>query len=158
MTDTTERMTLAEALAAKKGTGRAKPQQREQAEQIALFGWRNAWQGKYPQLKWLHASLNGVPLGSEAMGAKAKRAGLTKGVWDLFLPGRALIGWKSGLYVEMKDAETVRKKGYDLTPEQQQFHDALIDSFEFVVCYSAQEAVTAICDYLGITDQRVRVL
>jgi hypothetical protein len=150
-TDTTERMTLEQALALKHGGQRAKPQQRETREQIALFQWRALNVGKIPELKWLHSSGNGYKLDSARAGKIANDSGRTKGVWDVFLPVLSYYNMERvcGLYIEMKDRETVKKTGKVLTPEQEEFRADLQHAFEFAICYSWEEAKDAILDYLG---------
>lgn len=71
----------------------------EEAEQIALFQWRDVAVQAIPELRWLHSSLNGVPL-SPGLALKMRRMGMTRGVVDVFLP--IVRGGYAGLYIEMK--------------------------------------------------------
>ena len=76
----------------------------EEAEQIALFQWRDIAVKVIPELRWLHSSLNGVPL-SPGLAAKMRRMGMTRGVVDVFLP--IVRGGYAGLYIEMKRSNGV---------------------------------------------------
>ena len=71
----------------------------EEAEQTALVRWRDIAVKVIPELRWLHSSLNGVPL-SPGLALKMRRMGMTRGVVDVFLP--VVRGGYSGLYIEMK--------------------------------------------------------
>lgn len=72
---------------------------REETEQILLFQWRDLSVKDIPELRWLHSSLNGVPL-SPGLAAKMRRMGMTRGVVDVFLP--IVRNGYAGLYIEMK--------------------------------------------------------
>ena len=71
--------------------------------QKQIFEWANMSIRKYPELKLLNASLNGVKLTSKVAGAKAKQSGMKKGFPDLFLPV-ARKGFH-GLFIELKRDE-----------------------------------------------------
>lgn len=125
----------------------------EADEQAALIRWRDLFAPQEPRLKWLHSSLNGVKM-TKAQASKAKAAGMTAGVWDLFLPiprfanvcdgGEDVWQW-CGLYIEMK------APGGRLSREQREFSGEGLDyAYRFVVCRTWIEAATAICDYLGL--------
>jgi len=115
----------------------------EEADQIALFQWRRLMVPKYPELRWLHASLNGVPL-SPGLAAKMRALGMTAGIADVFLP--VAKGGYSGLYIELKRAKGVPS---DLSSAQKEF-------VEFVTgqgylarwCKGWEAAVRLITDYL----------
>lgn len=115
----------------------------EHEEQAALIRWRDMFAPTEPRLKWLHCSMNGVKL-TKAQAGKAKAAGMTPGVWDLFLP--ASSEYWCGLYIEMKS-----DRGR-LTPEQIAFQKDFSKDFQFVVCRSWREAAIEICDYLRLSD------
>lgn len=87
----------------------------EEAEQIALFQWRDIAVKVIPELRWLHSSLNGVPL-SPGLAAKMRRMGMTSGVVDVFLP--VVRNGYSGLYIEMKRRNGVKS---DLSDAQSEF-------------------------------------
>ncbi|MEO9231607.1 MAG: hypothetical protein ABI216_22015 [Devosia sp.] len=73
--------------------------QPEFEEQQALITWARYSIQKYPDLKWLSCSLNGVKL-SKAQAGKAKAAGMLRGEHDLRLPVNS--GEYVGLSIEMK--------------------------------------------------------
>lgn len=87
----------------------------EEAEQIALFQWRDVAVQAIPELRWLHSSLNGVPL-SPGLAVKMRRMGMTKGVVDVFLP--VVRNGYAGLYIEMKRRNGVKS---DLSDAQSEF-------------------------------------
>lgn len=111
----------------------------EADEQAALIEWKEVWQARYPALRWLHASLNGVKL-TPSQAKAAKRAGMVPGIWDLFLP--VPYAGFSGLYIEMK------AKGRTLTAEQKQFQKDNPD-YAYEVAYTWGQAVHWIATYLG---------
>lgn len=133
------------ALSPRPATRRRSP---EHDEQAALIRWRDMFAPTEPELKWLHASLNGVKL-TKAQAGKAKAAGMTPGVWDLFLPvpnqNSMGEGW-CGLYIEMKVGRNV------LTSDQVAFRDALALQYRFDVCRSWAEAALTICQYLRLPE------
>ena len=73
--------------------------QSEAAEQETLIAWVRMMSRNIPELKWLHASLNGVKL-SPGQAAKCKRQGMVAGIPDLFWPFPS-HGYH-GLYIELK--------------------------------------------------------
>lgn len=132
----------------------------ELAEQVGLFRFRDLYAHLYPQLRWLHSSLNGVHL-SDAQRDKAKASGMTAGIPDVFLPmpkesaGQRLSVYEGpefyGLYIEMKVGKN------RLTAEQEAFFiEARANGYRCEVCYSWVEAARVILDYLGIDDKRLR--
>lgn len=68
-------------------------------EQAAIVKWARFWEIKYPELKLLNASANGVRL-TKAQAGKAKAAGMVAGWPDLNLP--VARGGFNGLYIELK--------------------------------------------------------
>lgn len=94
-------------------------QHREYKEQVAVFEWAKAQSGKHPLLKLLHAP---APIGvklTELQAARAKAAGYTAGMPDLFLPCPRVkmyeemtrdelnnldndVIWYHGLFIELK--------------------------------------------------------
>jgi len=110
---------------------RAPRQERELAEQTSLFEFRDRFKRQYPELTWLHSSLNGVRL-THAQAGKAKASGMTAGVWDVFLPVPRPISFETwtttllpagsiapGLYIEMKAGRN------GLTEHQEAYRAAL---------------------------------
>ena len=74
----------------------------ESDEQISLFAWAELNKGRYPELKLLNGSMNGVRL-TIGQAVKAKRCGMKKGYPDLFLPVKR--GEHNGLFIELKVGE-----------------------------------------------------
>jgi hypothetical protein len=114
----------------------------EHLEQCALIQWCEIMSSRYPVLELLFAIPNG---GSrhpfEAV--KLKRAGVRRGVPDLFLPYPA--NYKHGLWLEMK-SPTGR-----VSPEQLWWSQKLTEcGYQHNVCRSCQEAITIISEYLNI--------
>jgi hypothetical protein len=118
----------------------------EADEQAALIAWARLMQGQYPELRWLHSIPNGAHLyGDEKRRAqqmnKLKAQGLLKGIPDLHLPV-ARDGYHS-LYIEMK---------YDRnkpSEEQEEVLNGLAEEGNLAVaCWSAEEAIQVIIEYL----------
>ena len=112
----------------------------EYDEQKVIFEWAFLQQTRYPELKYMHASLSGVklPIG---LAMKCKRAGMKRGVPDIDLPAKR--GEYSGLNIELKIGKN--------KPSKEQ-----IETIEFLnsqgryacVCYGAREAIDKIIWYL----------
>lgn len=114
----------------------------ELQEQIAIFSWANTQLDKYPLLRYMNASLNGVRL-TIGQATIAKRSGLLKGYPDIFLPLRNKE--YSGLFIELK-----RVKGGVVSPEQKDFLSFLnSQGFKAVVCRGSKEAIETIECYLN---------
>jgi hypothetical protein len=118
----------------------------EEVQQACLFKFVRAFQHREPRFRFIHGSMNGLPLFGKVL-ATASRTGLTKGIWDCNCPGRGV--WEgqsmSGLYIELK-ATT------GLTTEQKEFRDAYADLYAFVVAKEWVTAARAICSYFEIDD------
>lgn len=117
--------------------------QPEFEHQCALIAWaRNpATLRKYPALKLLSASLNGVKL-TQGQAGKAKAAGMLKGESDLRLPVARgpYIGW----ICEMK------VKPNKPTPEQLAYGaDMEAEGHRFIVAYDWEEAKRDLEQYLS---------
>lgn len=123
--------------------GKRKPRvDHEFNEQAALFSWARcpAVVRKYPALRLLSCSLNGVKL-SKAQAGKAKAAGMLKGEHDVRLP--VARGGYAGLSIEMKAG---RNKP---TPEQLEYGDLIADEGWLVCyCWSWTDASNEIMAYL----------
>ena len=128
----------------------------EHAEQSAVFEWAALMSNRYPALQLLFAIPNA---GKRSYGAAAwmRNEGLKKGVPDMFLPSvyrpgqgnddEYILPNYAGLFIEMK------AKPNKPTEEQAWWIEALNEEgYRAEVCYSADEAIRVICDYLGITD------
>lgn len=116
----------------------------EAHEQAALIQWADLQAGKYTPLRWLHHIPNGGSRNPrEARNLKLQ--GVRSGVADVFLPYPS--GGKHGLYIEMKYGKN------RLTSKQREFLEyAASVGYATAVCYSAEEAITAIRNYLGAED------
>lgn len=91
----------------------------EHSEQSMVIMWAQRHEGIYPELKWLHSSLNGIFIPGPRpvvwrIIAHMKQEGMKKGVADLCLPV-ARRGYH-GLYIEMK-----RDENSEIKPEQLEF-------------------------------------
>ena len=114
----------------------------EDLEQATLISWFNLQSCKYEELKWIYAVPNGG-YRHPAEAKKLKATGTKRGVPDLFLP--VARNGKHGLYIEMKYGKN------RLQPVQRKWYWALIDQgYEVKVCYSADEAITVIKEYLEV--------
>ena len=112
----------------------------EDNEQMALFGWANLQQGKYPELERLFHIPNGGKRDAREA-ARFKRMGVKPGVPDLFLPvPRA--GYH-GLFIEMK------APGGRLSDYQKEWLKQLEASgYAAFVCFGFDEAARDIVNYL----------
>jgi hypothetical protein len=111
----------------------------EYQEQCLVFAWAKLNQIRYPLIKYMHCSLEGELTALKAK--KMSKAGLTKGVPDIFLPVSNL--YFSGLFIELK------RKGGKISLEQIEtinFYNT--QGFRAIVCYGADEAIKEIKEYL----------
>jgi hypothetical protein len=115
----------------------------EHTEQVALFSILALYEGKYPELRWIHAIPNGGKR-HVATAVKMKAEGVKAGVWDVFVP--VAVDDKCGCYIEMKYGSN------KFTSKQVQFQHEVGDAYEWYCCYSAIEAAHAIGEYLGISE------
>ena len=117
------------------------PAPTEYSEQCALMQWAELESKKFPVLSLLFASQNGLrlPIG---LAVKAKKAGMRKGVPDLFLP--VARGKYHGLFVELK-----RIRSYKVSDEQGEWIERLWgEGYHAVVCCGWKEASECIVRYL----------
>lgn len=120
----------------------------EHEEQTALFNILALYEDKYPILKWVFAIPNGGKR-HPATAVKMKAEGVKAGVWDIFVPVVQyddLGGCCGGLYIEMKYGKNT------LTDNQRDFRNAVGESYDWAICYTAEEAAREIGDYLGIEE------
>ena len=115
----------------------------ELSEQVVIFQWAKLMEGKHPELKLMHSTLNGVrlPIG---LAVKAKRAGNKPGCPDIYLD----IARREyhGLRMELK-----RTKGGRLSEDQIWWMIQLREQGYCVeVPKGAEEAIACICAYLDI--------
>ena len=118
----------------------------EHSEQATVIAWAQMMEGTYPELRWLHSSLNGIMIPAPlrirvAIIRHMKNEGMKVGIPDLFLP----VARQSyhGLYVEMKignNKPSDKQKEFMAFAEEQGYLDK--------VCYSADEAIEALQWYL----------
>lgn len=124
---------------------------KEDVEQATLFSWAEAFAHKYPELKLMFATLNGVPLYGPykwQILAKLRQQGMRKGVPDVVIPcmrrsGKDVYG---ALFVEMKRVRFGRA-----SQEQLDFMSALCQAgYHVVMVKGAREAISAIESYLNL--------
>ena len=128
----------------------------EHAEQAAVFEWAALMSNRYPALQLLFAIPNA---GKRSYGAAAwmRNEGLKKGVPDMMLPSvyrpgqgnddEYLLPNYAGLFIEMKHGKNKPKE------EQLWWLNALEEEgYRCEVCYSADDAIAVIKDYLGIEE------
>jgi hypothetical protein len=119
----------------------------ESSEQSAVITWAGMNEYRFPQLRWLYSSLNGIPIpASKATRARIigrmKAEGMKAGVPDLFLPV-ARHGYH-GLFIEMK-----RSDGGVLSELQKEFMQfADENGYLDKVCHGYEEAVESLEWYL----------
>lgn len=113
----------------------------EEREQMALFAWLD-WVAKgVPEAKWVFHIPNGGDR-HPAVGRKLRRMGVKAGVPDIFVP--VPRGGYHGLWIEMKGetgrVKKVQKPWLEFLREQ---------GYRVEVCRGADEAMSAIVEYLG---------
>ena len=107
--------------------------------------WAEYQEGMYPELKLLHHIPNEGKR-SVVNGANLRKAGLKKGVPDLHLP--IARGNYHSLYIEMKKDRRCKP-----TAEQIEWRTALNAAGNLaVVCYSADEAIYMLQQYLNFKE------
>lgn len=118
----------------------------EDTEQINVIQWAGWNMNRYPELKWLYHCPNGGSRNrNEAV--KFKQMGVRAGVSDLCLPYPK--GMYCGLYIEMKYGDN------RLQDTQKEFLADMAEAGHFVVtCYSAEEAIRIIEEYLSLADKK----
>lgn len=115
----------------------------EDTEQIAVIQWAQYAVNHYPELKWLHHIPNGGSR-NRLEAVKLKQMGVKAGVSDLCLPYPK--GIYCGLYIEMKFGNNRQQE------TQKEFLRDMAEAGHFVVtCYSAEDAVKVIEEYLQLT-------
>lgn len=116
----------------------------EDTEQINVVSWANWNMNRYPELRWLfHVPNGGSRNKQEAV--KFKQMGVKAGVSDLCLPYPK--GSYCGLFVEMKFGNNRQQD------TQKEFLADMAAAGHFVAtCYSAEEAIKVIEEYLNLSD------
>lgn len=121
----------------------------EEAEQAHIMEWAAINSGAHPELNLLtHIPNEGKR--SPAAGGRQKAQGLQKGFPDMVLPVPTFtdggIFQYGALYIELK-----RTRGGRISPAQQWWlHNLRATDNLALRCNGAEEAITVICDYLGI--------
>lgn len=121
--------------------------EREHIEQVHLFTWANSMSAQYPVLELLYA----IPNGGHrhiSVAKKMKAEGVKRGVPDVCLPVPNEALNSHGLYIEMKDVNG------RLSEHQQEWGRRLRQmGYWVVVCYSAEEAIALLEDYVGMNSR-----
>lgn len=108
--------------------------------QVAVMDWARDNVNTFPVLRYLFHVPNGG-FRDPITASRMKRAGVKKGVPDLFLPVSNHL-WH-GLWIEMKAG------GGRQSREQKDWEDFLEgQGYKYVLCHSADEAIKALQDYL----------
>ena len=113
----------------------------ESEHQIAFFQWVKVMSGRDPRL----ATIFSVPNGgyrSKVTGARMRAEGALSGVWDIFVP--VPVGQSAGLWIEMKCGKN------KLTANQIIFRESVGDGYLWAICYTYDDAIRTVSDYLGI--------
>lgn len=120
----------------------------EATEQERVINWATFYAKDFPELDLLYHVPNGGSR-NQLEAANLKRQGVKAGVPDLVLPvPRQQF---HGLYVEMKWGKntTTEKQDWWLEQLRQQ-------GYKTAVCWSAEEAMDVIANYMGIAAQTGR--
>ena len=112
----------------------------EHDEQVALFDWARASEGRWPELALLHAIPNGGKR-NITVAVKLKAEGVKAGIPDVCLPV-ARGGWH-GLYIELKHGLNTAKDN------QVDWLERLLEQgYYAVLAWEFEGAKTVIEDYL----------
>lgn len=115
----------------------------EYREQEMIFEWAQLYSNKYPDLKLLNGSLNGVRL-TIGQAVKCKKIGMKKGCPDINLP--VVCYPYAGLYIELK-----RMKGSSTSKDQKWWIARLREQgYRAEIIKGHIEAIKLIKNYLGI--------
>jgi hypothetical protein len=113
----------------------------EHQEQVLIFKWAKLHENKWPCLKFMFGTLNGVRL-NIGQAKKAKQSGNKRGVPDIILP-YPNHGYH-GLYIELKI------KGNYATKEQKEYASYLNkNGYKAEVVYGHENAIGLLKEYLN---------
>jgi len=128
---------------------RAKSLNEEHRHQVLLFTRRLQLMDKYPDIRWMFSTLNGIYI-PPALLKGAIDAGLIRGVFDVFLPicRRDRDGTHScGLAIDLK-----KLKGGSASKEQLEWAKRLVESgWRVYFPAGVVDAWRVVCCYLGIS-------
>jgi hypothetical protein len=117
----------------------------EHIEQKEVFLWIRQNQDRYPKLKWVFSTLNGVRL-QPKLRKEMKLQGNRKGVFDIVLPFKSHDDKYPGMYLELK-----RLKLGTVSTHQEEFGVFVAsEGYEALVCKGHVTAIFAIKRYMGI--------
>ena len=112
----------------------------EHDEQVALFHWAKVQEGRWPELRLLHAIPNGGKR-HQSVAVKLKAEGVKAGVPDICLP--VARGGFHGLYIELKHGKN------DATPLQAEWLEGLwAQGYCALLAWEYEGAQSLIVDYL----------
>ena len=115
----------------------------ESKHQTTYFDVLRLNEKRLPQLRWIHASMNGASASSAAAAAQRKAQGQKKGVADVFIPV-PMRGYH-GFWIELKI------KPNRLTPDQVQFLEDQQDmGYKTAVAWSVDEMIEMTEQYLRV--------
>ena len=127
------------------GRGKKAPKSSEHKEQRKVFKWKDDNIHLYPVIAALYAVPNGAPKSSRIAASNMKKEGQVTGVSDIHLP--CPIGGFAGLWIEMKYGYSYPRK------EQREWMDLMRwIGHRVEVCYSAEQAIDVILDYITTQD------
>lgn len=130
----------------KKKQTTSSPAPSEYSEQVAIFKRAHLYARRYPELRFLNGSLNGVRL-TIGQAVKCKKTGMRDGYPDINLP--VVRGGYSGLYIELK-----RIKGGKISPEQKEWAEFLTSQgYMHRFCKGCDEAWAVIINYLNLKNE-----
>jgi hypothetical protein len=114
----------------------------EHDSQVAVFQWAYIHEVRCPDLELLFAVPNA---GKRSIGAARYylAEGLRSGVWDVWLP--VPKNGNTGLVIEMKYGKNKLSENQVIWRERLKRH-----GWKTAVCYSADECIKTICEYLGL--------
>lgn len=113
----------------------------EYDHQCRLFQWARENMDRYPALKWMFATLNGVRL-TPGTRVKASKQGMTKGVLDVWLVYPA--GGCPGMAFELKYG-----RGKPTAEQAEWLEHLQACGWNVGVYYTWREAAAGIMEYLG---------